>query len=268
MGGWGLLIGVGLTAGVALDASVATAAPCGDGPGIAGRVAKVVDGRSFVLADGREVRIAALEVPPPVDPAGHASRDALAAILTGRSVELRPAGAPDRYGRMVAHVGVGTGQEAQGAAARESAARLMLVRGYARVAAQVGDRACAADLWSQERVARTGRRGLWSQPIYAILDAGSRPDLVAVEGHFSLVQGKVSSVRESRGVIYVNFGQIWTQALTVTISKRRERIFAGAGIPPKVLENRSVRVRGYVEVRNGPRIEADSPEQIELAGLN
>jgi micrococcal nuclease len=47
--------------------------------------------------------------------------------------------------------------------------------------------------------------------------------------------------------------------------KRDERIFTGAGLPPKSLENRLLRVRGYVEERNGPRIEAMRPEQIEIA---
>jgi hypothetical protein len=66
----------------------------------------------------------------------------------------------------------------------------------------------------------------------------------------------------------VNFGRRWSQALTVTISKRQERMFAGAGLPPKTLENRRVRVRGWIEIRNGPRIALSRPEQIEIAGLN
>jgi hypothetical protein len=50
--------------------------------------------------------------------------------------------------------------------------------------------------------------------------------------------------------------------------KRHERIFAGAGIAPNRLENRHVRVRGWVEERNGPRIEATGPEQIEILERN
>jgi hypothetical protein len=73
------------------------------------------------------------------------------------------------------------------------------------------------------------------------------------------------SVRESGGTIYVNFGRRWSEALTVTILKRHERTFAAAGIEPKSLEGRMVRVRGYVDVRNGPVIEATQPQQIEIA---
>ena len=67
------------------------------------------------------------------------------------------------------------------------------------------------------------------------------------------------------GTIYINFGRRWSEALTVTILKRHERSFAAAGIEPRTLEGRLVRVRGYVDVRNGPVIEASRPEQIEIA---
>ena len=135
-------------------------------------------------------------------------------------------------------------------------------------APQVGDPACAAELLSQERAARTAKIGLWGDPRYAIMAAGDLTGLVAGQGHFAVVEGKVLSVRESGGTIYVNFGRRWSQALTVTISKRQERIFSGAGLAPKALENRRLRVRGWIEVRNGPRIEASRPEQIELSQLN
>ena len=76
------------------------------------------------------------------------------------------------------------------------------------------------------------------------------------------------SVRESGGVIYVNFGRRWTEDFTVTISKRNERFFVAQGIAPKTLQGRHVRVRGVVEKRGGPWIEAIRPEQIELLDGN
>ena len=79
-----------------------------------GKVAKVVDGRSFVMEDGREVRIAGIEVPPapasgepltPLAHAGAAAKAALAAILLDQVVELRGREhVTDRYGRTVAFV--------------------------------------------------------------------------------------------------------------------------------------------------------------------
>jgi len=263
MGGWGLLVGIAVMAGAVLDARAQVAdSPCGSTPTITGRVARVVDGRSFALDDEREVRIAALEVPT-IGMAGSAAKDFLRNLLLGQTVQLRAAGAPDRYGRIVAHV-----YRNDAAPSGPSAAHLMLAKGHGRVGAQVGHAACALDLLSQERVARSRRLGLWADPDYAILEAGNLAGLVTAQGRFALVQGKVLSVRESRGTIFVNFGRRWTQALTVTISKRQERMFIGAGLAPKMLEHRDVRVRGWVEVRNGPRIEASHPEQIEMARLN
>ena len=236
-----------------------------------GNVRAIIDGRSFALDDGREVRLAAIEVPfPPRSgesgteaAAGASARAALASILADQTVELRQfVAAPDRYGRMLAFVYV----KREGA--QRSAVHEMLGRGFARVSAHVGDRACADELLAQERTARQAKLGLWAEPYYVILGADSTAELMAERGHFTVVEGKVSSVRESGGTIYVNFGRRWSQALTVTILKRHERTFAAAGMEPKKLENRRVRVRGWLEERNGPRIEAAHPEQIEIAERN
>jgi DNA/RNA endonuclease YhcR with UshA esterase domain len=83
-------------------------------------------------------------------------------------------------------------------------------------------------------------------------------------GRFALVEGKVLSVRESGGTIYVNFGRRWTEDFTVTALKRSERTFADAGLELKKLEGRRVRIRGTVEERGGPWIEAMHPGQIEI----
>src|SRR5919198_1217168 len=234
------------------------------------KVRAITDGRSFTLEAGREVRLAGIEVPlPPAAgesgpqaEAGLAARAALESILADRMVELYQNGTlSDRYGRNLALVSVAD----QGA--RRSVAHEMLGRGFARVSARVGDRDCAQELLAQERAARAAKLGLWSGPYYAVLPADNAAELAAERGRFTLAEGKVWSVRESGGTIYINFGRRWTQALTVTIAKRDERAFAAAGIEPKKLEARRVRVRGWIEERNGPRIEAASPEQIELAVL-
>ena len=238
-------------------------------PAGSGMVVAVIDGRSFSSEDGREIRLAGIEVPPPPRPgessrhaeAGRAARAALEAIIGGRTVELRHNGeATDRYGRALAFAYLGHGRSLQ------SAAHEMLGRGFARVSAQVGDRACAEELWARERAARQARLGLWgAEPYYAVTAAGSLTALTAGRGQFSVVEGRVASVRESGGIIYVNFGRRWSEALTVTISKRNERTFAAAGVDPRLLEHRRLRVRGTIEERSGPRIEARSPEQIEIA---
>jgi endonuclease YncB( thermonuclease family) len=235
------------------------------------KVAGVVDGRSFALDDGRHVRLAGIEVPPLPRPgetgaraeAGLAARAALQAVLSDQVVELRHNGAAgDRYGRILAHVLLGQDR------VRRSAAHEMLANGFAQVSAHVGERLCANELLAREHSARTSKLGLWGEPYYVIRAAASPAELTAERGHFTVVEGKVVSVRESGGTIYLNFGRRWSQALTVTIAKRNERTFASAGLEPKRLENRRLRVRGWMEERNGPRIEASRPEQIEIAERN
>jgi hypothetical protein len=92
--------------------------------------------------------------------------------------------------------------------------------------------------------------------------------ILAVRGRFAVVEGKVLSVRESGATIYVNFGRRWSEDFTVTVLKRNERTFTAAGLELKKLAGRHVRVRGTVEERGGPWIEAARPGQIEIAERN
>ena len=213
-------------------------------------VAAVRDGRTLLLSDGRELRLAGIEVTDD-------SRAALQALAIGHPLRLERLGQErDRYGRLVAFAFVGDAQE--------SLQQAMLEQGRARVAMRVGNKACADALLSAEQAARAARRGLWADPNFAPLSAENLSGLQAERGRFALVEGKVLSVRESGATIYVNFGRRWTRDFTVTILRRLRRAFAAAGIEPKALEGRRIRVRGWIEQRGGPIIAAEAPEQIEL----
>jgi endonuclease YncB( thermonuclease family) len=234
-----------------------------------GTAERVVDGRTFLLSDGREIRLAAIEVPAlggsqegsPAVPGLAAAKDALAALLSGAQITLKQADAQktDRYGRLLGYV----------YAARDGVDRSvqseLLAAGYARVGAHVGSRMCAVELLRRETLARKAKLGLWASSYYGLLNADEPADVLAKRGHFALVEGKVLSVRESGATIYVNFGRRWTEDFTVTILKRNERNFTAAGLEPKTFAGRQIRVRGWVEERGGPWIEAMRPEQIEFA---
>jgi endonuclease YncB( thermonuclease family) len=280
MGGWaGIgIAGLSLLGSLTAPAAGAPARTVAVAPGAAcrfdvigaGRVAAVLDGRSLALDDGREVRLAGIEAPPMPAPgetdaraaAAAAAKAALESLALGQTVELRQRQqASDRYGRVLAFVSLMSLPET----AEPSIAHALIGRGFARVGASLDDPACTAELLSRERVARTQRLGLWAEPDYAVINAENGAGLLGQQGHFAVVEGKVTSVRESGGVIYMNFGRRWSQALTVTILKRHERSFAAAGLQPDRLANLRLRVRGYIEERSGPRIEATRPEQIEIA---
>jgi hypothetical protein len=203
-----------------------------------------------LLTDGRELRLAAIEV------TGN-SRDLLQHLVDGHSIRLERLGnAPDRYGRLVAFVYAEN--------AEQSVQQAMVAQGQARVSGRIGNKACADMLLGAEKTARKARRGIWADPNFAPLRPENVTRIGAARGQFALVEGKVLSVRESGATIYLNFGRRWTKDFTVTILKRHRREFAAAGIDPKQLEGRPIRVRGRIEQRNGPVIEANAPEQIEL----
>ena len=271
MRGWDRVLGAALTALLACGCFGANAQErpqtnaCGGETIAQARAGRVIDGRTFALDDGREVRLAAIEVPPlplpgetDAAPGGASARDALAALLVDKAVVLKQAQAQtnDRYGRIVAYVFAAGGM-------RFAQAEL-LAAGHARVAARVGNRACAAELLSREHAARAAKLGLWGSSYYVLLDAEKPADLLGELGHFALVEGRVVSVRESGATIYINFGRRWTEDFTVTILKRNERSFAAAGLDPGRLAGRRVRIRGWIEERGGPWIEATRPEQIEF----
>lgn len=260
MAGWAPVVVAFVMSGAAVAARADDALfRCGADTTSEGRVVQVTDGRSFLLDDGREIRLAAIEVPAVADDTGKAAQTALTAMIAGRTLALRPAEqVPDRYGRTVAFA------TAAGEADAPPIVHAMLAAGHARIGAHIASHACAAELRSHERMARTAKIGLWSSPQYAIINARDLAGLVESQGRFAVVEGRVLSVRASGGTIYANFGRRWSQALTVTISKRQERNFAAAGLRPQELENKRLRVRGWVEMRTGPQIEASRPEQIEL----
>jgi endonuclease YncB( thermonuclease family) len=232
----------------------ARAEGCAFEPQGEGHVAAVIDGRTFQLQDGREVRLAGIE---PVTPEKTHPSSALAAIIAGHDVTLRGEDdAPDRYGRQPAFVFLdSTDTLVQGE---------LLTQGEALISATVANKDCAASLTAAEAAARQAKRGIWADPT-AIKSAESSGDILAGIGRFTVVEGKVLSVRQAGATTYLNFGRNWTRDFAVTISKRMVASFEAAGLALKSLENRRIRVRGWVEARGGPRIEALRVGQIELA---
>ena len=239
-----------------LGAAALAADPPACKPAVMGsaQVQAVIDGRTVQTIDSKEIRLAGIETPR------NGSRTALEALVAGRTVTLHRLGEPtDRYGRTVALLTV------DGAPPAQSVQNALLEQGFARVSAQIGDFACAAMLLAAEHRARTAGVGVWADQDYVMRQAEDPAGILAVRGQFAVVEGKVLSVRESGGTIYVNFGRRFSEDFTVTVPKRQERNFTAAGLPLKKLAGQRVRVRGTIEERGGPWIEAAAPSQIEIA---
>ena len=255
-GAWRAAMALGATVLLAGAAGGASASPCAFEPQGEGHISDIIDARSFRLQDGREVRLAGIE---PVLREG-ASGQALAKILGSRDVSLRGADdAPDRYGRQDAFVYLGSSES--------SVQEELLDQGEALVSATVIDRECASALLSAEAAARRSKRGIWADPA-VIKNTESPGDILTGIGRFTLVEGKVLSVRQAGTTTYLNFGRNWTRDFAATIPKRALAVFEAAGILPKSFENRRIRVRGFVEAHGGPRIDVLRVGQIELLGGN
>jgi hypothetical protein len=91
-------------------------------------------------------------------------------------------------------------------------------------------------------------------------------DILARMGQFTVVEGTVLSARQAGATFYLNFGRRWTRDFAVTISRRMVPSFEAAGLDFKTFEGKKVRVRGWVDKRGGPRIEATRAGQIEVVG--
>ncbi|MGA7999224.1 MAG: thermonuclease family protein, partial [Bradyrhizobium sp.] len=164
---------------------------------------------------------------------------------------------PDRYGREPAFAFLDASQTPVQAQ--------LLAQGAALVSGSLTDRECASVLTAAEAAGREAKLGVWADAS-AIKNAESAGDILAGIGRFVVVEGKVLSVRQAGATTYLNFGRNWTRDFAVTISKRALPAFEAGGVVLKSLENKRIRVRGWVETRGGPRIEALHAGQIEVLG--
>jgi endonuclease YncB( thermonuclease family) len=250
---------------LAAAARPSMAGGCSFEPQGEGRVAAVIDARTFRLQDGRDVRLAGIE---PVVSKTANRISALAAIVAGADVTLRGEDdTPDRYGRQSAFVFLDGTDRSDTLVQGLLVQGLLLAQGEALVAATITDKDCAMILTAAEAAGRQAKRGIWADPA-AIKNAESSGDILAAIGRFAVIEGKILSVRQAGAITYLNFGRNWTRDFAVTISRRMVAAFEAAGIALKSLENRRIRVRGWVEARGGPRIEVLRLGQIELLGGN
>lgn len=228
-----------------------------------GKVARVVDGDTVVLADGREVRLTGIQAPKlPLSrpnfkawPLADQARIVLERLALGREVSLYVDGnGEDRYRRVLAHAVRPDGMWLQGE---------MIAQGLARVYTFPDNRRLGTALLELERVARADRRGIWRLRYYDIRSA----DPVVLEkdvGTFQLIEGQVVEVARVRNWTYLNFGEDYRTDFTISVNRRDWRVFEEAGLDLLALEGKSLRVRGWVKDFNGPLIEATHPEQIEI----
>ena len=119
-------------------------------------------------------------------------------------------------------------------------------------------------LLAAESGARAKRLGIWAEPYYSLKQANRPQSLAESEGRYELVEGRVLLAEAAGRNIYLNFGRNWNVDFTAVIDQKAQSLFAESGIDPLVLNGALVRLRGWIEDRDGPRMAVTHPEQIEV----
>ena len=236
--------------------------------GEVGNVSSVLDGDTLYLEGGLKVRLSAMQAPKlPLGrkgfkawPLGKESRAALDVLTKGQKVGLYYGGERrDRYDRALAQVFTLDSDDKPDLWVQEEMIRL----GMSRVYTWPDTYQNSQKLYRAEREARAGGRGIWSHDYYDI--RSPEPNMLAQDvDSFQLVEGIVTSTADIRGRVYLNFGADYKTDFTIAIAKRDRKRFKRAGINPVTLEGARVRVRGWIELMNGPMIWLDHPERLEI----
>jgi len=171
----------------------------------------------------------------------------------------------DRYSRVLAHVTVA--QSVPGSQEEIDPVWIqaaMLRDGWARAYSATDARACARQMQRHEAAARDARRNIWRDDAYRVHQANRPNDLVAYTHTFQIIQGRVLKVAKYRNVTYLNFGRHWKTDFTLLVRGRAHKALSKGGLRVSDLEGRAVRVRGWLQDRDGPMMQLTHAEQIEL----
>ncbi len=228
-------------------------------------VVAVAGPQTLRLADGRFVRLAEILVPMPV-PAGFDPSKAAEAYLRqsamGRKVEIKFGGRQrDRYGLYTAHVFI-AGQPSLWL--QEGLVR----SGFAIVAPQPSEHACARPLLAAEETARQARNGHWGRSYFKVLNADDTRSIANLAGSFQIVEGTAKYASERGRRLFLHFAAANRFGLTVRIEPGVKKYFAGRRSTGRRWTRQTLRLRGWIGKRRGLSIPVFLPEQIEFISQN
>ncbi|MEX1035271.1 MAG: thermonuclease family protein [Sneathiella sp.] len=112
-----------------------------------------------------------------------------------------------------------------------------------------------------EKQAAEQRLGLWQE--FSVIDA-NRPPERYWNGQFIIAKGLVRDVYRSSNATYLNFGEDWQNDFTAAIPSSSRKKFERGDWKLADLKSKSVTVRGFVRFYNGPYLELEFPEQLEI----
>ena len=113
-----------------------------------------------------------------------------------------------------------------------------------------------------EDEARRARRGLWADPLYAVIDSSDAEALRRSDGRFVVIEGVVRRVGFSRSRLY--FDLVPKGGPTIVVPRKLEPAFTRVGVSVDALAGRTIRARGALDNRLGPRLEVGELAMIEF----
>jgi len=219
-------------------------------------IARVFDGDTLLLANGKKVRFIGINTPErardgrPAEPRAEAAYEEVKNLLQqGRGqIGLIEGREPrDRYGRVLAHVFL---PELGNLSAH------LLSRGLGShiiVPPNMGYLDCYR---RSEKLARKHKYGIWSQPDLTVIPAG---ELGTRTRGFRHVRGKITRVGKGRSNIWLNFGR----HLAIRISRQDMDHFIDWR--PEDMLGKTIEVRGWIyAARSQLRMQVRHPEMIRI----
>ncbi len=228
------------------------------------RVVKVIDAQTILMNDGKIVRLSGIGYP--FITGTNDSDVALTAKLlleklltagtdvlvyqTRQAEEVRV----NRMGHLIAHlVTKKNGEWING---------VLLKEGLAWAEPDTTNPQMAAQMYALEQQARDAKKFIWSDKSpYGILT----PETASKgAGTFRVIEGTVKRASTNKNSLFLNFGTDWRKDFTVMVSPAVRKALSRQGIDPIGLTGQKVRVRGWLREWNGPFLELETPERIEI----
>lgn len=228
------------------------------------RIDKVIDGQTILMNDGKVVRLSGVFYPFETGEAISGSmvsaKEKLERVLPqGTEVMLYQTrnakkGRTNRMGHILAHlVARKSGEWINGA---------VVAYGYAYAVTDRDTPEMAEQLYKLENAAREQERGLWAKNSpHGLL---SSENAAQGDGQFRAVEGRIVKAASVRNDLYLNFGKDWRKDFTVKITPVQRRLLSRKGIDPMTLPGKKVRARGWIRDWNGPFMELEIIDHLEI----
>lgn len=221
------------------------------------RIKKVVDSTALLSEAGDIYSLTGLDIPDDNDTAPKTQKR-LTELAEGKKCTLyqtrsEKVGRINRMNQIVGHFTCGKDDNwLQGT---------LISEGLARVRTTPDNKIHAAEMLTLEQQARDKKLGLWALPMNAVLTPSTAAQRI---NSFEMIEGKIYSTSQNRNAIFLNFTSDWKTDFSIGIASALRKDFSKLRIDPMSLKGKTIRVRGWLRNYNGPYIELDHVEQLEI----